>query len=115
IALLDHVRVGRADIVGWSDGAIVGLDLALHHPDRVRKLVLFGANFTPEGVNAATLTWLRAASAADSAARTHDPVEPLSLAARLRHLWLTQPHFTPGELRSIRIPTLVAVGDHDWP
>jgi pimeloyl-ACP methyl ester carboxylesterase len=115
IALLDHVRVGRADIVGWSDGAIVGLDLALHHPDRVRKLVLFGANFTPDGVNPATLTWLRAASAADSAARAHDSLEPPSLAVRLRHLWLTQPHFTPAELRSIRTPTLVAVGDHDWP
>ena len=115
IALLDKVRVGRADIVGWSDGAIVGLDLALHHPERVRKLVLFGANFTPAGINPGTLAWLRAAVVADSDAWGHGSADPPPLATRLRRLWLTQPSFTVAELGTIRAPTLVAVGDHDWP
>jgi pimeloyl-ACP methyl ester carboxylesterase len=114
-ALLDVLNLGRVDVMGWSDGAIVGLDLAIHHPDRVRKLVLFGANFTPEGVDPAVYEALRRAWAEDSSAAAADLSEPLPLGARLHHLWLTQPHFTLEQLHSIECPTLVAVGDHDLP
>lgn len=115
VALMDLLHIGRADVVGWSDGGIVGLDLAIRHPDRVRKLVVFGANFTPDGVNPGTLGWLRQAWAEDSAAAAVDLTEPLPFGARLRRLWLTQPNFTPEQLRSIQAPTLVAVGDHNLP
>jgi pimeloyl-ACP methyl ester carboxylesterase len=115
VALLDVLHLDRVSVMGWSDGAIVGLDLAIHHPGRVRKLVLFGANFTPEGVNPAVYAALHRAWAEDSTAAAADLSEPLPFDARLRHLWLTQPHFTLGELHSIECPTLVAVGDHDLP
>ena len=114
-ALLDVLHLDRVDVMGWSDGAIVGLDLAIHHPGRVRKLVLFGANFTPEGVDPGVFADLRRAWAEDSVAAAADLSEPLPIGARLHHLWLTQPHYTLGELHSIACPTLVAVGDHDLP
>jgi pimeloyl-ACP methyl ester carboxylesterase len=47
IAVMDDRKIGRADVVGWSDGGNVGLDLARRYPDRVRRLVAFGANHTP--------------------------------------------------------------------
>jgi pimeloyl-ACP methyl ester carboxylesterase len=115
VALLDVLHAGRVNVMGWSDGAIVGLDLAIHHPGRVRKLVLFGANFTPQGVDPAVLASLQRAWVEDSTARAADVTEPLPFDARLRRLWLTQPHYTPAQLRSIECPTLVAVGDHDLP
>jgi len=37
VALMDALKVPKADIVGWSDGAILGLDLAMRHPDRVAR------------------------------------------------------------------------------
>src|SRR5580765_6519631 len=49
IALMNRLRVKRFDIMGWSDGGNTGLDLAIHHPDRLRRLVTFGANFSPDG------------------------------------------------------------------
>ena len=119
VALLDHLRIGRADVMGWSDGGIVGLDLAIHHPDRVRKLVVFGANATPDGIEAGQLAEIRQDWAEDSTQAAADSTQGLSqrlsLSARLRHLWLTQPDFGPAELGRIHAPTLVAVGDHDWP
>src|SRR5690242_12301102 len=33
LALMNHLHVRRANVMGWSDGGIVGLDLAIHHPD----------------------------------------------------------------------------------
>ena len=38
-ALLDHLKTGPADVIGWSDGGIEGLLLAMRHPDKVKKLV----------------------------------------------------------------------------
>ena len=115
VALLDRLHVRSAHVMGWSDGAIVGIDLALHHPDRVRKLVLFGANFRPDGIEPATLAWLRAAWPDDSTDWAQNPGQPHSMDSKLRRLWLTQPGFRPAELAAIRAPTLVAVGDHDFP
>ena len=37
VALLDYLKIPKAAIVGWSDGGIIGIDIAMHHPDRVTK------------------------------------------------------------------------------
>ncbi len=37
VALMDRLEIPRADIVGWSDGGILGIDLAMRHKDRVGK------------------------------------------------------------------------------
>ncbi|MDP3071431.1 MAG: alpha/beta hydrolase [Opitutaceae bacterium] len=43
-ALLDHVGAQAVSVLGLSDGGILGLLLAMHHPDKVGKLVVAGAN-----------------------------------------------------------------------
>jgi pimeloyl-ACP methyl ester carboxylesterase len=42
VALLDHLGIERAHVLGWSMGVQVGLELALHAPERVRSLSLMG-------------------------------------------------------------------------
>ena len=50
IALMDFLKVPKVAIVGWSDGAILGLDIAMHHPERLSRLFAFAANSDPSGV-----------------------------------------------------------------
>jgi len=50
IGLMGFLKIPKAAIVGWSDGAIIGLDIAMHHPERVTKLFAFAANSDPSGV-----------------------------------------------------------------
>ena len=50
VALLDTLHIAKADVVGWSDGAILGLDLAIRYPDRVGKVFAFAANTITSGV-----------------------------------------------------------------
>src|SRR5262245_30530565 len=38
VALMDELHVSRFDVMGWSDGGVTGLDLAIHHPERLRRL-----------------------------------------------------------------------------
>ena len=44
VGLMDYLKIDKAALVGWSDGAIIGLDIALRHPKRLTKLFAFAAN-----------------------------------------------------------------------
>jgi pimeloyl-ACP methyl ester carboxylesterase len=50
VALMDVLEIPKADIVGWSDGAILDLDLALRRQERVGKVFAFAANTVTSGV-----------------------------------------------------------------
>ena len=50
VGLLDYLNIKRAAVVGWSDGGILGLDLAIRYPKRVAKVFAFAANTDPSGV-----------------------------------------------------------------
>jgi pimeloyl-ACP methyl ester carboxylesterase len=121
IALMDHLGLRDADVMGWSDGGIEGLDMAIHHPDRVRHLVTLGANFSPEGMNAPDLAWAetaRAESFGPDMRRDYQRLSPEpwrfeSVMNQIITLWRSEPHFTRKELRSIRCPVLVIAGEHD--
>src|SRR4029078_398344 len=47
-ALLDAMKIDSADVVGWSDGGINALLLAIRHPQKVKKLASTGANLVPD-------------------------------------------------------------------
>jgi pimeloyl-ACP methyl ester carboxylesterase len=120
-ALLTRLGVDRADVVGWSDGGIIGLLLAARHPERVRKLAVSGVNLKPDGLQPGTRAWLAKTPAeewpqpiqdayaqafVDGAA--HWPV----LLGRLKEMWLGF-EIRPKEVAAIRAPTLLMVGDRD--
>ena len=49
LALMDELGIAKAALLGWSDGAIIGLDIAIRHPERLTKLFAFAANWDPRG------------------------------------------------------------------
>lgn len=49
IALMKHLNASKAAIIGWSDGAIIGLKVAISNPDQLSGLFAFGANSHPIG------------------------------------------------------------------
>ncbi|CAD6899359.1 unnamed protein product [Tilletia controversa] len=49
VAILDHLKISTAALVGWSDGAIIGLDFALNHPSRIDRVFAFAPNYNISG------------------------------------------------------------------
>jgi len=58
LALLDHLKIDKVALVGWSDGGIIGLDIAMRHPERIIKLWAFGANAAVTGYTSPQLSWV---------------------------------------------------------
>ena len=121
--LLDSLKVDSAYVLGWSDGGIVGLELALHYPRRIAKLVAVGANFLPDStaLPARMIDEMRNSSFAaldsgaqrDILAHSHFPERAGLVYDKLNRLDLYHPHFTIEQLRSINVPTLVMAADRD--
>jgi pimeloyl-ACP methyl ester carboxylesterase len=120
---LDKVVGGPAHLVGWSDGGIVGLMVAIARPDLVRKLVAIGSNYDTAGV-APEVENMFAAMAPDSADMAvlralyemHSPDGPEHwpvVFGKFVEMALREPHIPVDQLTQISTPTLVVVGDDD--
>lgn len=116
LALLDALKLDRVALLGWSDGGIVALDLALRHPERVTQLVLFGVNFDLRGGqkgSSPALTAYFQRCKEDFARLSPTPRGYPGLLAALRAMWKTQPTFTQAQLATLQPPTLVLGAPHD--
>jgi len=125
--LIDKLNLGKVNVLGWSDGGNIGLELAYAHPEKVLKVVTLGANYTHEN-------WM---APADNVVM--DPNDPLILKTadlmkkfntamkrlspdtlripiirkKLEDLMKNYPNFTPDQLKTINVPFLIVAGDHD--
>lgn len=117
LALMDYLQIGKAAIIGWSDGAILGLDIAIHHPERITKLFAFAANSDPSGVKdvaqSPVFNQFIARAKTEYEQLSPTPVAYNSFLGQITAMWAAEPDFTAGQLRAITIPVLIADGDHD--
>jgi pimeloyl-ACP methyl ester carboxylesterase len=118
LALLDHLGIERAALVGWSDGGIIGLDIAIRHPERLSRLFAFAANYTPEGVKPSVATdptfnayieW----AGQEYARLSPTPKEYDAFVEQISQMWATEPNYTKAGLEAIKVPTVIFDGDHD--
>ncbi len=111
-ALLDHLHLDSCYVIGWSDGGINGLLLAIRHPDKVKKLAVTGANLVPDtsAVEPEIFTWARYLS--DSINKL--PLIPeVKTNRKLFNLLAHEPNISTAQLQTIKCPVLVIGGDHD--
>jgi pimeloyl-ACP methyl ester carboxylesterase len=123
IAVLDELGVEEADFLGYSMGGGVAVHIAIHHPQRVRRLVYAGgACYQPEGYHPELLADIGAMTPEDmdgsvwqrSYARVApDPDAWPTLITKMQHMDLSFTGWTEDEIRSVSAPTLLIVGDSD--
>lgn len=118
LALLDHLKIDKTALVGWSDGGIIGIDIALHHPERLTKVFAQAANVTTDGVDPGVLTNKTFAAYIDRSGRDYKklsktPDEYDAFVGQISKMWETQPNWSKEELAKITTPIAVVAGDHD--
>lgn len=117
IGLMDFLKIKQAAIVGWSDGGIIGLKMAIHHPERITKLFAFGANSNPNGVRDPSGSLVSKAYVA-RAEQEYQQLSPTpknyhDFLSQITKMWETQPDITQAQLNAIKIPTWIVDGDRD--
>jgi pimeloyl-ACP methyl ester carboxylesterase len=122
IAVMDHLDITKASIVGWSDGANVGLLLAINYSDRVVSLFAQAANTNPEAVNidninaSPVFNQYFETAAAEYLALSPTPTTTAEWEAFLiaiGQMWASEPAITIEQLEGITVRTWIVVGDHD--
>ncbi len=111
LALMDHLQIAKAHLLGFSDGGNLALTFALAHPERVQSLILNGANLEPGGVKLSTQLPIvlgygccRLLSPFSHKARQNGAV---------LGLMVNHPHILPQALAALTMPALVIVGERD--
>ena len=112
-ALLDIMKIDSADVIGWSDGGINGLLLAMRHPKKVKKLAITGANLVPDTTAVPQEIWDMVMPTLTALRSKTDKNEQEKTMYKLFRLLAEQPHISLSELYTIQCPTLVIGGDHD--
>jgi pimeloyl-ACP methyl ester carboxylesterase len=121
-ALVRHLGIETADVVGYSMGGGVALQMAIRHPDLVRKLVVASASYTSDGMHAVALEMfpsitpeLFAGSPIEEAyLRTApDPAAFPMLVEKLKQLDVTAFAWPEQAISRIAAPTLIVLGDSD--
>lgn len=97
--LVDKLRLQKVSVVGFSDGAIISLFMAMKHIGLFNKMVLLGVNLKPTDFKKNVYKQL-----IDEYEKTRDP---------LSKMMLEQPNIELKELSNIATPTLVIAGEHD--
>jgi len=117
IGLMDFLGIPQAAVVGWSDGAIIGLSLAMSHPARVSRLFAFAANSDPSGVKdvdkSPVFSAFIARAEKEYEALSATPKEYKKFVAEISTMWATQPNWTAADLAGIKVRTWIVDADHD--
>lgn len=117
IAYIEDVIKKPTHLVGWSDGGIISLLVAIKRPELVKSIVAIGTNYhwnagdpfdpdMPLSISDEDKTkWIE---------RSPDPIEQLE--KTIRHgfkIWSSEPEMTHSQLKSIKCPVLVLNGDDE--
>jgi len=115
IAYLEDVVKEPAHLIGYSDGGIIALMVAINRPELVKSIVAIGANYH---YSAPLKDFLEARVSEEDQAEYNliSPDAPHTLlekTIRMNEIWKTEPDISLSQIASIQCPVLVMAGDDD--
>ncbi|KWV41347.1 alpha/beta hydrolase [Rhizobium altiplani] len=118
VALLDYLKLDKVTLVGWSDGGIIGIDMAMKNPEKLTRVIAQAANVTTDGVKADVMTNKTFSGYIDAAGETYKKLSPTpneydAFVTQISAMWGSQPAWTADDLGKIKVPVTLTIGDHD--
>lgn len=119
LAVMDTLHLPKASFVGWSDGAIISLIMAMKNPERVNRVYAFGANMSTDAVAPGAFTSPILSAVAARLAKDYAGISPTpdgfgTLHQALETMQKSEPNYTTQELAAIKASKIaIADGDHE--
>lgn len=122
--MIDALALDSVYVLGWSDGGNAALILAADRADKVRKVVVSGANSTTDGLVSGVLDHMKklttdyVTSAMKEWLENYKKLSPQKdnwkkFVNDSKKMWFTRIAVPESKLRQIKLPVLVILGDHD--
>jgi len=111
--LLDVMHIDSAYVIGWSDGGINAILMAMRHPNKVIKFAATGANLTPDSTALQPNLWK------EMVQQYNKDKDKSRTTAKAKNDWkifmldYDQPNVPFSALKVIKCPSLIICGDHD--
>ena len=118
LAVIRKLNLKEPAIVGWGDGAVVGLELARRHPGRVGKLIAFGLTWNLSGQQpgvdqSPTFIEYVHKTAADYRELAPQPERFTATFEQLEALWASEPRYSADQLGRLKVPVVIMAAEHD--
>jgi pimeloyl-ACP methyl ester carboxylesterase len=122
VALLRHLGIEQADLFGYSSGSAVAMQIAIEHPELVGKLVLASASYQLDGLHPGLLDGIQQLQPEHLAGTPFqeeyariapNPDDWPTLISKIKQMDADLPEWSPEDIRAIKAPTLLIVGDSD--
>lgn len=112
--LLNELNIDSANIIGWGDGGIIGLLMAMNYPEKVKMLGVMGANLSPDtsAIREEAIDWVKSQIKMDKDSIKAGKIKFKS-DLQLKNLMYHHPNIDEVMLHSISIPVLLMSGDRD--
>lgn len=116
LALLDYLEIDAIHLVGFSDGGIIGLEMAINHPDRLLSVVAYGANYDVSGVRAdigenEIFNAYIELAVGEYLELSPEPERMDAFFENIGAMWASEPAYTEEQLATIDTPILVLHGE----
>ncbi|MEZ4678784.1 MAG: alpha/beta hydrolase [Caldilineaceae bacterium] len=116
-AVMDALQLKRAALVGWSDGAVIALTLAMQTPERVAGVLFFACNVDDSGTKEFVFTPILGRCLSrhqtDYAQLSSTPEQFQQLMDDVSAMQQTQPNYTAAQLAQVSVPVTVVHSEHD--
>lgn len=114
--LVNHLKLDSFNIIGWSDGGIVGLKMGISGKSKIKKIIAMGANLRPDST--AVNSWavnavLQSKKMISLKIQEQDTTANWNLGKQLVGLLTDQPNIPIEDLSKITAKVLIIAGDED--
>ncbi|QRG65138.1 alpha/beta fold hydrolase [Brevibacillus choshinensis] len=118
LAVMDSLNLEKAGMVGWSDGAVVAMILAMKSPERVAGVFYFGCNMDPSGAKemaemSPIISRCFRRHAIDYAQLSATPDQFEAFCAAVNLMMQTEPNYSAQDLAQISVPVEIVHSEHD--
>ncbi|HHS9596449.1 TPA: alpha/beta fold hydrolase [Raoultella planticola] len=117
LAVMNKLALDKARFIGWSDGACTALIFAARHPQRTTGVLFFACNMDPSGTKEfqsdPTIERCFSRHRQDYMALSPTPAGFDQFVAAVTEMMSTQPNYSANDLKKIKVPVNVVLGEHD--
>ncbi|MYI68502.1 MAG: alpha/beta fold hydrolase [Boseongicola sp. SB0673_bin_14] len=118
MGVMDSLGIDKAAVVGWSDGGNIGLEMAIHNPDRLTRVFALGANYRTDALRPSASSDALVGAYVGHAAAQYARISPTpdawkSFAGKVFAMWSEQPAYTDEQLEGIAVPFVIAAGVYE--